>query len=99
MFDKEWFRDREAEVMARQATSTCSADNVLTLDKLNKLVEDLKPKKIIYTPDEELYKSLLELPYMDTRCVKLMKQLDQTIVVDMEKLEEIIKIPLWIPLV
>ena len=55
-------------------------------DDLKHLTDYLKPKHVIFTGSEEMYKLLLTLPSISEKCLKLSEGLEETIMVDMEKL-------------
>ena len=60
----------------------------LTIEKLIKLKEMLKPTKMIVTNDVEIYKTLLELPYINKEFVKLSPGVEGTYMIDLDKLRE-----------
>jgi|GEM_PF-4508593 len=73
-----------------------STSQNFNLDKFNEIIEQLKPNKIIFTSDEDLYNELMKLPYINDECLQLSAWLEGTYVVDMVKMREISKKPFMI---
>ena len=73
-----------------------STSQNFNLDKFNEIIEQLKPNKIIFTSDKDLYNELMKLPYINDECLQLSAWLEGTYVVDMVKMREISKKPFMI---
>ena len=89
---EEYINDEIKNILSKQSFSTQTTvknNDVLTIDAINQMIKKIKPTKIIITPNEELYEELKRIPYIDEDCLKFSMWVDKTIIVDMEKLEEV----------
>lgn len=70
-------------------TNTTLSTN-LTKEHLTKLVDELRPKKIVLTGNEKLYNKMLNLPNASERCIQFNPLIskDKAYIVDMEMVEE-----------
>lgn len=79
---------KKIEEMLEQHVKPKSINGVITIEMLEDLSEKLKPKNIIYTNNEDIYKVLLQLPYTNKDNVKLTNWADGVIIVDIDKMRE-----------
>jgi len=57
----------------------------LTKEFIYELVESLEPKQVIFTSNEDLYNIVINIPNINKKCIYLVKGVEGTMVVDMER--------------